>query len=118
MTISNSERQYYIERINSQLAQIHASVLTSEVNLNTRFDIWEAKMAGELQRVVDEVANLKTVGEGVVTTLDNLAGQIDALKNDPAQLTRLAEDTRNLSTAFAEAIKRDTRASDEPAPQA
>jgi len=107
VTISNRELQHYFERINNRLAQVHASVITLEVN-----------MAGELEAVRTEVEQMRTVQQGAVTLLDNLAGQIDSLKNDPVALTALAEDVRAQRTALAEALVRDTRASDEPAPGA
>lgn len=105
MTVSNSELLHYLERINNRLAQIHASVVTLEVN-----------MAGELEAVRTEVEQMRTVQQGAVTLLDGLAAQIDSLKNDPAALTALAEDIRAQRTGLAEALVRDTRASDEPAP--
>ncbi|MDQ5870787.1 MAG: hypothetical protein M3547_01090 [Acidobacteriota bacterium] len=69
-----------------------------------------AHMAGELQALEAEVERNTTVDGSVITLVNGLAAQIEALKNDPAKLQAMADKLRADNDALAAAVTAHTPA--------
>ena len=94
-----------LKRIESNLAAIVS-----------RLDALEAKMAVELENLKAAVAEQTTVIDSAVTLLTQLGDKIDELKNDPQELTNLANQIRAKRDQLAAAVAENTPA-EEPPPE-
>lgn len=61
-------------------------------------------MSAQLDALTREVAETRTVVDSAVTLIGSLAGQIEALKNDPVALQALADDLNAQQGALAAAV--------------
>lgn len=71
-------------------------------------------MSGELDRLTEEVAQIGTVVDSAVATIQGMAQQIRDLKDDPAKLAALADSLDAKAAELAAAIVAGTPAADPP----
>jgi DNA repair ATPase RecN len=65
-------------------------------------------MSQELDAVVAKVNELKTVEESAIVLLGNLSNMIRDLKDDPAELLKLADDLDTQKSRLADAVAANT----------
>ena len=59
--------------------------------IQTRLDEMENNMSAELDRLTVEVQEMGTVVDSAIALLQGLATQLEAIKNDPAAISALAD---------------------------
>jgi hypothetical protein len=74
------------------------------------------RMAGELDRLTQEVEESTTVQQGAITLLNQLGELIRSNVNDPARLAALADQLDAQAAALGEAVAANTPAEPEPEP--
>lgn len=73
------------------------------IHVNHRYPEIEA-MNQNILALIEQTAALRGTVRSAAALLANLAGQIEELKNDPAQLQALADDLRAANTELADAV--------------
>jgi hypothetical protein len=96
------------QQILAKLAELMAIVSTSVEQ--------GVHMAGELQRLTQEVAETKTVMQSAAVLLGTLAQRIRDLATDPAALNQLADELDQEQSALGAAIVANTPADEPPTP--
>lgn len=76
----------------------------------------EGRMTAELQALTDQVTQTTALEESAIQLITGLAGQLEAAKEDPAQVQALADSLKAESAQLAAAIAANTPAA--PAPPA
>lgn len=66
------------------------------------------KMAGEVQKLEQDVAENTTVVESAITLMQNIKALLDAAGTDPAKLAALSQALENNSTKLAAAVAANT----------
>jgi chromosome segregation ATPase len=101
--------QGWFKILDSQLKALK----TGQLVLAERITALEGKVVlvtRELDQLEQALSEEQDVGTAIEMALDNLASQIEGLKNEPALLTKLANDVRARSARLKAAIIRDTQA--------
>ena len=78
--------------------------------IQTRLDEMENNMSAELDRLTVEVQEMGTVVDSAIALLQGLATQLEAIKNDPAAISALADELDVKANALADAITANTPA--------
>jgi hypothetical protein len=76
------------------------------------------QMSQNMQRLIDEVAQTRTVAEGAVTLIKDLRQRIIDAGTDEAKLAELADSLDLCQGALTAALTEGTAAAEEPAPPA
>jgi hypothetical protein len=88
------------------------NVFTLTKSIHTKLN----EMTPELQRLTDEVSEMKSVTQSAATLLGSLSQLIRDNANNPAALNALADDIDSSNKQLADAITANTPATEEPQP--
>jgi hypothetical protein len=82
------------------------NIFTLTQSIHTKLN----EMTPELQRLTDEVAEMKSLQQSAITLLGNLSQMIRERANDPAAINALADDIDSSNKQMADALAANTPA--------